>query len=251
LRYTDPSGHFWQEIIDGFKWVGEQLGRMMEIFPSICGGLWDLLNVIGTGVEVGTGLMGEGIKSLGNIPLLGPQIEGYTNGISGIVKGIGQTASGILRGSPSDISDGIKQVGRGIYGMGEVSAVDAYGFAKAQVSLLHDVPKTLYEAGKSLLDGHIIDSGKKLTYTMAMVAIPRNGNNGGLGYGTANSNVLNRQDQANYNHDRDFGQVPNSCWNWVKDNYSRNTPGRPIGPFSIAYTLIGTIPFAAAGALGY
>jgi RHS repeat-associated protein len=49
LRYTDPSGHFWEEIVGFINWVGDQLSRMMNIFPSIAGGLWDLYNNIGNG----------------------------------------------------------------------------------------------------------------------------------------------------------------------------------------------------------
>ena len=114
------------------------------------------------------------------------------------------------------------------------------------VTFVQDMSSTFH----SILSRDLLAFGKGLVRTTLDLAVPCYGYYGGAGWGVRQFGAdgapppLNQQDWANFIHDQEFLH-----FNWVRNSWSFSTPGLPAGPIGQIYKVLGTGPFAAAGAL--
>jgi RHS repeat-associated protein len=212
----------------------------------------------GVSTDLGYASLGMSVLSVGNkIPLVG----GMVGAAQQVVAGAINTTLGLATfGLSGTLSLGGEQFAGGLGDELNILARDLVGgifgvMGKVYVTIM-DIAD-LVSFGEVTMPGRSVTGGKFLAQFALDIVIPDYGAYGGPSWGTTQwkddpSMAVNSQDQNNLWHDLHLGNTPGASWHWDVMNFSPVPAGEvPPGPIGSAYALIGFLPFAAVGALGY
>jgi RHS repeat-associated protein len=158
--------------------------------------------------------------------------------------------------NPPPSNGAVQSVGSQIIRDIKAIAVDIYAATVGQIGALYeflrvDVPETLRQASENGLFSGVKFFLKGALYNLLL---PHNGYYGGSGWGVNRNpwgDPLNQSDVAAFVHDNACAR-PVGCGGasaqWAADSFATPAPGvLPNGVFSMAYSLLGLVPFTIAG----
>ncbi|BDA79608.1 hypothetical protein LPTSP3_g25380 [Leptospira kobayashii] len=234
----------------------------------------EILSDLGTGVAelavVGSSSLRDGFHK---VPVIGGMLGAVGDVFAGTVSA---TANVLTLGKVGSIREGISDIGKGFYNLGDILVRDV---AAAGAGLIGTFVTTTMDVANILtlgqLDMYGSPKGEEVTEVKNILngtdekhdpreryatgfpgaigravldlVIPDYGMFGGAGWGTDflgfdKSMRINQADVASLEHDRDMNEI-----HWIRRNWSTNPTKQSVGPIGTAFTLLGTAGFGVIG----